>query len=367
MSGASRIEIGRGPDSAADVPTAPAGPPGPGALGPGADRSGEGVALTLALWTLRAGPAIMLALVVLVATVSTPLFLTTRNLGNVLDASAVIAVLGIGQLLVILTRGIDLSVGSTVALATVLGALVFEHSHGGALVIVVMLATGAAVGLVNGIVFVYGRVPHPFIVTLATLSIVRGLALVLSHGEPKFGMPRAVVFLGGESIGWFPHSAFVVAAMALLVALLLGKLVWGRWIYAVGGNPEGARRTGIPRNRVLVSVYVLSGLAAGVAAVLTAGRTASGSPDFGNLAELDAIAAVIIGGAAFAGGRGHVGNALIGAFMIGVIRNVLNLQNVDAFYQMIAIGLAIVVAVEADVLRGRAEERFRVRRGKQLS
>jgi ribose transport system permease protein len=367
MSGMPRVEIGQSPDSAADVPRAPAGPPGPGALGSGADRPREGVTLTVALWTLRAGPAIMLALVVLVATLSTPLFLTTRNLGNVLDASAVIAVLGIGQLLVILTRGIDLSVGSTIALATVLGSIVFEHIQGGALVIAAMLTTGVAVGLVNGIVFVYGRVPHPFIVTLATLSIVRGLALVLSHGEPKFGMPKAVVFLGGESVGWFPHSAFVVAAMAVVAAFLLGKLVWGRWIYAVGGNPEGARRTGIPRNRVLVSVYVLSGLAAGVAAVLTAGRTASGSPDFGNLAELDAIAAVIIGGAAFAGGRGHVGNALVGAFMIGVIRNVLNLQNVDAFYQMIAIGLAIVVAVEADVVRARVEERFRVRRGKQLS
>jgi ribose transport system permease protein len=309
----------------------------------------------------------MLAIVLLVATLSTPLFLTTRNLGNVLDASAVIAVLGIGQLVVIITRGIDLSVGSTVALATVLGALLFEHGHGGALVIAAMLATGLAVGLVNGVVFVYGRVPHPFIVTLATLSIVRGLALVLSHGEPKFGMPKAVVFLGGESIGWFPHSAFVVAAIAVLATVLLSIVVWGRWIYAVGGNPDGARRTGIPRNRVIVSVYVLSGLAAGVAAVLTAGGTASGSSDFGNLAELDAIAAVIIGGAAFAGGRGHVGNALVGAFMIGVIRNVLNLLNVDAFYQMIAIGLAILVAVEADVLRGRVEERFRVRRGEQLS
>jgi ribose transport system permease protein len=367
MSGAPRIEIGRSPDSSADSTGAPAGSPGPAALGPGADRRREGATLTVVLWTLRAGPAIMLALVVLGATLATPLFMTTRNLGNLLDASAVIAVLGIGQLLVIITRGIDLSVGSTIALATVLGAIVFEHHHGGALVIAAMLATGVAVGLINGIVFVYGRVPHPFIVTLATLSIVRGLALVLSHGEPKFGMPHTVVFLGGESIGWLPHSAFVVAAIALLAAVLLGKLVWGRWIYAVGGSPDAARRTGIPRNGVIVSVYVLSGLAAGVAAVLTAGRTASGSADFGNLAELDAIAAVIIGGAAFAGGRGHVGNALVGALMIGVIRNVLNLRNVDAFYQMIVIGFAILVAVEADVLRARVEERFRVRRGEQLS
>jgi ribose transport system permease protein len=118
---------------------------------------------------------------------------------------------------------------------------------------------------------------------------------------------------------------------------------------------------------VLVSVYVLSGAAAGVGALLTAGRTASGSPDFGNLAELDSIAAVIIGGAAFAGGRGHVGNALVGALMIAVIRNVLNLHSVDAFYQLIVIGLVILIAVEADVIRGRVEERFRVRRGEQLA
>jgi ribose transport system permease protein len=309
----------------------------------------------------------MLVAIVVAATVSTPLFMTTRNAGNVLDATAVIAVLAIGQLLVILTRGIDLSVGSTLALATVIGALVFEDGHGGPLVIGAMLAVGLAIGAINGLVFVYGRVPHPFIVTLATLSVVRGLALLLSDGRPKFGMPDAVVEIGGKSIGWLPHSAFVVAALAGAAVLLLGKVVWGRWIYAVGGNPEAARRIGVPRDRVLVSVYVLSGLSAGVAAVITAGRTASGSPNFGDLAELDAIAAVIIGGAAFAGGRGHVGNALIGAFMIGVIRNVLNLRNVDAFYQMIVIGLVILAAVEADVIRGRVEERFRVRRGEQLT
>jgi ribose transport system permease protein len=309
----------------------------------------------------------MLAGVVLAATLSTPLFMTTQNVGNVLDASATIAVLGIGQLLVIITRGIDLSVGSTVALGSVIGGILFAHHAGGALVIAGMLAVGAAVGIANGLVFVYGRVPHPFIVTLASLSIVRGLALLLSHGEPKFGMPDAVLFLGGESIGWFPHSAFVVAAIAVLGAVLLGKLVWGRWIYAVGGNPDAARRTGIPRNRVIVSVYVLSGLAAGVAAILTAGRTASGSPAFGDLAELDSIAAVIIGGAAFAGGRGQVGNALVGALTIGIIRNVLNLLNVSAFYQMIVIGVAILIAVELDVLRGRVEERFRVQRGELLS
>jgi ribose transport system permease protein len=358
----------RSPDSVTHQAEISVEPPGSDQSGPGGRGSGaDARRLTLALWTLRAGPALMLVAIVIAATISTPLFMTTGNIGNVLDATAVIAVLAIGQLLVIITRGIDLSVGSTLALATVVGALVFGADHGGPLVIGAMLATGIAVGAINGLVFVYGRIPHPFIVTLATLSIARGLALLLSDGRPKFGMPDSVIDIGGKSIGWLPHSAFVVAALAGVAAFLLGKLVWGRWIYAVGGNPEAARRTGIPRDAVIVSVSVLSGLAAGVAAVITAGRTASGSPNFGDLAELDSIAAVIIGGAAFAGGRGNVGNALIGAFMIGIIRNVLNLRNVDAFYQMIVIGLVILVAVEADVIRGRVEERFRVRRGEQLA
>ena len=365
---ARRLGPGQSPESLATASGTSIEPPGSVPAGPGGrSRASRASGLTALLWTLRAGPALMLAAIVVVASLSTPLFMTTGNIGNVLDASAVIAVLAIGQLLVILTRGIDLSVGSTLALATVVGALVFQDGHGGPLVIGAMLATGLAVGTVNGVVFVYGRVPHPFIVTLATLSIARGLALLLSDGRPKFGMPQSVVDIGGKSISWFPHSAFVVAALAVVAAVLLAKMVWGRWIYAVGGNPEAARRTGIPCGGVLVSVYMLSGLAAGLAAILTAGRTASGSPNFGDLAELDSIAAVIIGGAAFAGGRGHVGNALVGAFMIGVIRNVLNLRDVDAFYQLIVIGLVILAAVEADVIRGRVEERFRVRRGEQLA
>jgi len=177
-------------------------------------------------------------------------------------------------------------------------------------------------------------------------------------------MPDIVQLIGGGSVGsiapWLPWSAFLVAAVAILVAIFLTKLVWGRWIYAVGGSPEGARNLGIPRNWVLVSVYILSGLMAGIAAIVTAGRLNAGSPTFGDLAELDSIAAVVIGGASFLGGRGNVGNALVGALMIGVIRNGMNLLNVDAFLQLIVIGVVIVLAVESDVIRGRLESRFRV-------
>ena len=318
-------------------------------------------ALRLGLVVIRLGPVLILALIIAALSFLSPVFLTTRNAGNVLSQTAVIATLAMGQLLVILTRGIDLSVGSTLALASVVGALTFAAAPNGVLVILVMLGTGMAVGAVNGVVYVYGKLPHPFIITLATLSIARGLAQWLAGGQPKQGMPQIVQTIGGGSIGWLPYSTFLVLGLALVGVVLTVRLVWGRWIYAVGGNPEGARRAAIPVRAVLVSVYVMSGLTAGVAAIITSGRLNAGSPNFGDLAELDAIAAVVIGGASFLGGRGNIANVLVGALMIGVIRNGMNLLNVDAFLQPIVIGVVIVLAVELDVCRGMLESRFRTR------
>ncbi|VXB12698.1 ABC transporter permease [Aeromicrobium sp. 9AM] len=316
---------------------------------------------------LKLGPVLILLVLVLVMSSLSPVFATSQNLGNVLSQSAVIAILAIGQLLVILTRGIDLSVGSTLALSSVVGATVFGSTGGGALTVAAMLGTGAAVGLVNGVVYVYGKLPHPFIITLATLSIARGLALGISDGQPIRNMPGIVTDIGGGSAtwiaSWLPNSAFLVALVAIMVSVFLSRVVWGRWIYAVGGNPEGARSLGIPRSAVLVSVYVCSGVLAGVAAIVTSGRLNAGSPTFGDLAELDAIAAVVIGGASFLGGRGFVSHALIGALMIGVIRNGMNLLNIEAYLQLIVIGVVIVLAVESDVVRGRLENRFRVMKG----
>jgi ribose transport system permease protein len=313
-----------------------------------------------ALLSLRLGPALILFLLIVAVSLTTPVFLTSRNIGNVFSQTSVIAVLALGQLLVIVSRGIDLSVGSTIALSGVVGAIVWGDTQSSVLTIAAISGTGLAVGAANGLIFVYGRVPHPFIVTLATLSVVRGLALWAAHGTLISGMPPIVQTIGGGSIDWLPYSIFVVIGLALLCLLLTTRLVWGRWLYAVGGSPEAARRASIPTRRVLVTVYVLSGFAAGVAGLLVAGLIDAGSPTAGDLAELDSIAAVIIGGAAFAGGRGNVGNALVGAFTIGVIRNALNLHNVDAFYQLMAIGVVLLAAVEADVLRGYIEGRVRV-------
>ena len=304
----------------------------------------------------------LLILIVLVAGISllTTNFLKPVNISNILAQTAVIAIVAIGQHLVILTRGIDLSVGANLALATVVGGLVFRTVDSGLLVAMAILLTGAVVGAINGVVYVFGRLPHPFIITLATLSVCRGLALELAPGHTTMrGMPDWIVAVGGSEIFGVPSSFLVVLIVAGVALFMTKAMVWGRWIYAVGGDPEAAVEMGIPVKGVLISAYVISGLCAGVGGVVLAGRTGASSPLFGNLLELDTIAAVIIGGASFLGGRGHIGHALVGAVMIGVIRNALNLLNVDVFFQMIAIGLIIVVAVEADVLRNHLEGRAR--------
>jgi ribose transport system permease protein len=323
-------------------------------------------ALTIGLKLLSAGPIVILLVLIVVLSVLSPPFLTPRNLSNILAQTAVIAIVAMGQHLVILTRGIDLSVGSNLALATVVGAYAWQWSGSGPLTILAMLASGAAVGAVNGCVYVFGRLPHPFVITLATLSIAKGTALQLADGRAMPGMPEVIQFIGGDSIYGVPASFLVVCAVAGFILLMAKTMVWGRWIYAVGGRPDAAVRMGIPVRGVLISTYVIAGLCAGIGAVILAGRTDAGSPLFGNLLELDTIAAVIIGGASFLGGRGHIGHALIGAVMIGVIRNALNLLNVDIFFQLIAIGVVIVLAVEADVLRNHLEGRVRTLRAARL-
>jgi ribose transport system permease protein len=325
------------------------------------DRQPRGAtAVAFGLGLLGFGPLLILALLIAVIGLVTPSFVSPGNIGNIVAQTAVIAIVAVGQHIVILTRGIDLSVGANLALATVIGGLVFRQVDSGALVMLAMLAAGVAVGAVNGLVYVFGRLPHPFIITLATLSIARGLALELSVGHTTMrGMPEAIATIGGGSSFGIPNSFFVVLAVAGAVAVMAKRMVWGRWIYAVGAAPQAAREMGIPVRGVLVSSYLISGLCAGIGAIVLAGRTQAASPLYGNLLELDTIAAVIIGGASFLGGRGHVGHALIGALMIGVIRNALNLLNVSVFFQMIAIGVVIVVAVEADVLRNYLEGRAR--------
>jgi ribose transport system permease protein len=335
---------------------------------PPARQGGGHRGLRVVLAAMRLGPPVVLVLLVALLGVLSDVFLSFENVGNVLKQSAVVCILALGQLLVIVTRGIDLSVGSNLSLSAVVGAMVWRDHGSATLAIAAALATGGLVGVLNGLLYVKGRLPHPFIPTLAVLTAASGLALYLSDSRTIQGAPPIVHAVGAGRIswipgagpiGWFPIAALVVIAVAAVVTLVTRRLVWGRWIYCVGGSPEAAVRNGIPVSSVLVSVYVASGLLAGVAALLTMGKGNAGSPTSGALAELDAIAAVIIGGASFLGGRGTVLNALTGAMVIAVMHNGLNLLGIDPNWQYMATGAVIVGAVEMDVLRGRLESRFR--------
>jgi ribose transport system permease protein len=318
--------------------------------------------LRTALRLVQLGPVLVLVVLWIGMSSLSDVFFTQRNITNLGVQASIVAMLAIGQLVVIVTRGIDLSVGSVLSLATVTGGLAYDAAalSSGLPVAVTMVLTGAAVGLLNGLIYVKGRIPHPFIVTLATFYAARGLALVLTDGGSLPGMPPLVQDAGGGFVGDIPWPVILVAVIGAVAFVFMKWTRWGRWIYAVGGSPEAAKRAGIPVSRVLVSAYVLSGVGAGLAGLITAGRTNSGFPTAGNLAELDAIAAVTIGGASFFGGRGNVANALVGALILATIRNGMNLLAVSPFWQLLVIGTVIVIAVELDITRGGIEQRLRM-------
>lgn len=319
------------------------------------------VAVATGLRIVRLGPILMLAAIAAVMAFMTPLFLTPTNLFNVGLAASVVAILSIGQLFVIMTAGIDLSVGSLIALTSVSAALlVVEVGLPGWLMIPLMVVVGGVTGGVSGTLYVKGKIPHPFLPTLAMLMAARGLALLFSGGQPITGLPEVVRWVGSGRIGPVPASIILVLAVAAIAYVALNKLQWGGWVRAIGGNKEAARRVGVPVNKVLISVYVVSGCTAGIAAIVVAGQTNSAYPTAGLNLELSAIAAVIIGGASFFGGRGSVLGALVGALILAIIQNGLNLMNVDSAWQSIALGIVIVVAVELDVVRGHLEQRLRV-------
>jgi ribose transport system permease protein len=306
-----------------------------------------------ATWWQRLGPLLGLALLCLVVAIASPHFLTLDNLLNVLRQSAINAVMALGQLVVIITAGIDLSIGSIMGLTIVLLALMMRGGTPSSLACALAVLAGVAIGLVNGLLLTRLKLPHPFISTLGTMNIARGAALLLAAGVPISGLPagfRQVV--AGSAFG-IPSPVIVTGALYVAGHLFLTRTVWGRDLYAIGGNREAARLCGIPVDRRLNLAYALSGGAAGLAAVVMAARMNSGFPLAGSGAELDAIAAVIVGGASFFGGVGTAGGTLIGALIIGFLRNGLNLLDVSAYWQMVVIGVVIVAAVCVDVLRQR--------------
>lgn len=323
--------------------------------------------IQLGLRLLRTGPAVILVALFIIMALLNEYFLTVRNLQNLLTQTTMIATLALGQLLVIVVRGVDVSVGSVLGLTVVLSGLMMEAGFdNGLLHVAVFISAGALFGLFNGFMIVKGGIPQPLIVTVATLGIGRGMALLLSGGTEHIGMTPVIQAAGNGSAFGVPIPAILVAVVTLVLAVLTLKTLWGRWIYAVGGNPDVAGWLGVPRDRVIMSCYMLSGVTAGIAGMIYAGRTDAASPLAGVGMELDAVTAVIIGGASLFGGRGHIVNALIGALIIGVIRNGLNLMSVSPFWEAIAIGCSILLALELDVLRRYFEEKLRARAARAM-
>jgi ribose transport system permease protein len=283
-----------------------------------------------------------LLLLALVIAIMQPAFLNAQNLVNVGVQAAVIAIMAFGMTFVVVAGGIDLSVGSIAALAAMVGALTAGP---------IGLVVGALCGLVNGALISYGKLP-PFIATLAMLSVARGLTLVFSEGQPH-ETDAVVTFLGSNLAPMVPLPLLLMLAFFGITGLILTRTNLGRRMYAIGGNEEAAKLSGIDVRRQKLWIYALSGLFAAAAGLVLAGRLGSAGPQAAAGYELDAIAAVVIGGASLSGGVGRATGTLVGALVLAVLRNGLNLLQVPPFWQQVVIGAVIALAALLDSLRRR--------------
>jgi len=330
--------------------------------GPGSELADAGArspgVIRVMGWFDRWGVLLLVVIMAVLSWLAQPdVFLSERNIFNIFRQTAFYQLLALGQFIVIVTAGIDLSVGSTLALAMMTAAVMAKAGIVWPLVFLAPFVVGTLVGVVNGLGLTKLHMPHPFIMTLGMMFIVRGATYLISEGRPISGLPPEVSWLGTGNIGVLgvnvPVSLVVVIITFVIAWVFLQHLRTGRHIFALGGNPQAARVSGVNVDRTLVIAYALCGLLAGFAGLLLAGRTNSGFPDAGNGDELVAISAVIIGGASFFGGRGTVLGVFAGVLVIGMLRNLLNLSNVQVFWQQVLIGVVIIAVVAFDVLRRR--------------
>lgn len=293
---------------------------------------------------------IFLALLVICFLISTQTsrFFTETNLMVIFNQVSVNAILAFGVTFVIISGGIDLSLGSMLAVAGVVAAM-FAKSDSGNLWISIPLAllTGAMMGAVNGWIIVLSKVP-PFIVTLGSMTIARGLALIISDGRPVSDLSESFNFIGNDSFLSIPIPIIFLLITFVFCAILLNKTVFGRYVKAIGGNETASYVAGIPVDRIKCWVYTLSGIFAAIGGILLAARINTGQPNAGLGFELDAIAAVIIGGTSTRGGKGSIIGTLLGVLFIGVINNGLDLMNVSAYWQQVVMGGIIILAVVID-------------------
>jgi ribose/xylose/arabinose/galactoside ABC-type transport system permease subunit len=279
----------------------------------------------------------------------TPHFLTVPNLVNIVEQTSINAIVAVGMTFVIVSGGIDLSVGSIVALAGVVLGTSLQSGHALPVALVLALAVGAACGLANGVLIAWGRLP-PFIVTLGMMSIARGAALLFTEGRPVSGFDASFRLLAIGRVGFVPAPVIAMAGVYAVAQFVLARTTFGRYVYAIGGNEEAARLSGVAVRLHKTMIYGVAGLTSAVAATLLTARLNSAQPIAGINYELDAIAATVIGGTSLMGGEGTLAGTLVGALIMGVLRNGLNLLGVSSFLQQIVIGAVIVVAVLLDTV-----------------
>ncbi|GAB2500358.1 ribose ABC transporter permease RbsC [Alkalibacterium psychrotolerans] len=297
----------------------------------------------------KLGPLVALIVLMLIVTVLNVNFIRPANLLNLLRQVSVNALIAFGMTFVIITGGIDLSVGSTLALSSALTAGIIALGVPSPLAILAGLLIGAFLGMINGLLITKGNVA-PFIGTLATMTIYRGLTLVYTEGNPitGFGGGFAFQFFGRGYLFGIPFPVILTTAAFMILFIVLHKMTFGRKTFAIGGNEQAAYIAGIKSDRVKTMVYAISGMMSALAGLILTSRLNSAQPTAGTAYELDAIAAVVIGGTSLAGGKGRIVGTLIGALIIGTLNNGLNLLGVSSFYQQVVRGVVIIIAVLLD-------------------
>lgn len=312
-------------------------------------RTGNSVGANIRTFIARNGALVGLVLLCLVLAFATPAFLTGANLLNVGIQASTIAILAFGETFAIVAAGIDLSVGAVAAFSSMIVAYTGASLGMPAwLTVIVGILAGAFFGALSGIANAFLKLPS-FIATLATMSIARGLTLVISDGRP-ISTSGLVNFFGSTVLG-IPVPIVTMIVMGVIAAVILNFTSIGRSIYAVGGNMEASRLSGIHVHKTQIVVFVLSGVFAAVAGLVIAGRLHSAQPQAASGYEMDAIASTVIGGASLSGGKGKISGTFVGAILLAVIRNGLNILNVSSFWQQVVIGLVIAIAVSIDTLR----------------
>ncbi|WP_127143980.1 ABC transporter permease [Pelagibacterium montanilacus] len=305
---------------------------------------------------LRVESLIVLAILVAVMAFASPYFFTVPNILNVVLATSTIGILALGATFVIGSAGIDLSVGSILAFAGVIGALVASTlGLPWWLAIPAAVLAGAFAGWINGLVITYGNVPA-FVVTLGMMGVARGVALLITDGQAIYGLPAPLIWLGqGRPFG-IPVPALVFIVVAIILHFVLSYTRFGRHTLIIGDNERGARAMGVPVRSLRIKIYILSGMMAGLAGLLTTARVNAGDPTAGMTFELSAITAAIIGGTNLFGGRATILGTVIGALIMGVLQNGLNLLAIPSFWQQISIGVVLVAAVWLDQFAKRGRE-----------